>query len=281
MKTILITGATEGVGKATALALARQGHRLLLHGRNADKLRTVIADITADTNNPNLTPMVADFSSLIAVKQMADTIGRDYDRLDVLINNAGAMFSERQVSVDGFELNVAVNYFAPYLLTESLLSLLRATPNSRIVNLSSVGYKSAKPDFADFMAEKKYAMMGSYFNSKLYNLYYTLDLAERLKADGITVNAVHPGGVRTQLARDFRGPMKWLFSVMMPLFFITPEKGAETSVYVATSDEVAGMTGHYFTNRNPETLQAIGVSAENREKLRQLTRQHIGRFMRS
>lgn len=281
MKTILITGATEGVGKATAHALAQQGHRLLLHGRNADKLRAVIAGLTAATSNPNLMPVLADFSSLTAVKQMADGIVRDYDRLDVLINNAGAMFSERRVSADGFEMTLAVNYFAPYVLTETLLPLLKATPGSRIVILSSVGYKSAKPDFGDFMAEGNYAMMGDYFATKLYDLYYALDLAARLKSDGIVVNALNPGGVKTQLARDFKGPLKMLFSLMMPLFFSTPEKGAETSVHLATADAVWDVTGQYFVKKKPEVLKPIGTDVANRSKLRELTAQHIGRFLRS
>lgn len=126
MKTILITGATEGVGKATADALARQGHQLLLHGRNADKLNTVIASLRSATGNPNMVPVVADFASLASVSDMAATILGQHDRLDVLINNAGAMFSHRQVSQDGFELMIAVNYFAPYLLTEKLPFLMRS-----------------------------------------------------------------------------------------------------------------------------------------------------------
>lgn len=279
MKTILITGATEGVGKATAYALARQGHRLILHGRSADKLAAVLAGLKSATGNPHLEPILADFSSLAAVNTMAGTLLGQYDRLDVLINNAGAMFSGRQVSQDGFERMVAVNYFAPYLLTEKLLPLLRVTPGSRIVNLSSVGYKSAKPDFDDFMAERQYDMQRDYFNSKLYGLYHTLDLAERLKADGITVNAVHPGGVRTQLARDFKGGMKFLFNLLMPLLFISPEKGAETSVYAATADEVAGVTGQYFVRKKPEKLLPIGTDAGNRERLRTLTHQYLTPYL--
>ncbi|MBO0931917.1 SDR family NAD(P)-dependent oxidoreductase [Fibrella aquatilis] len=279
MKTILITGATEGVGKATALALAQQGHRLILHGRNADKLNTVISELKATTSNARLEPIVADFSSLEAVTAMAQTLLDTYDRLDVLINNAGAMFSHRQVSQDGFEQMVTINYLAPYLLTEKLLPLLRATPNSRIVNVSSVGYKSAKPNFDDFMAEQHYNMQRDYFNSKLYGLYHTLDLAEQLKTDGITVNAVHPGGVQTQLARDFKGGMKFLFNLMMPLFFVSPEKGAETSVYVATNDEVAGLTGQYFVKKKPEKLLPIGTDSANRARLRTLTWQYLAPYL--
>ncbi|AQG81544.1 SDR family oxidoreductase [Spirosoma montaniterrae] len=279
MKTILITGATEGVGKATAHALAGQGHRLILHGRNAGKLKATLAELKAATGNPNLTTLVADLSSLNAVRQLADTIRRDYNQIDVLINNAGAMFSQRTVSSDGFEMMIAVNYFATVVLTENLLPLLKATPGSRIVILSSVGYKQAKPNFDDFFAERNYAMQRDYFNSKLYCLYYALDLAERLRNSGVTVNAVHPGGVRTQLARDFKGPMKWLFSAMMPLFFVSPEQGAETSVYVATAPELNTVTGRYFTKRSEETLKPIGTNAAYRQKLWALTEQYIGQFL--
>lgn len=279
MKTMLITGATEGVGKATARALAQQGHRLILHGRNTDKLNAVVAEIKAATGNANLHPIVADFTSLAAVRQMADTIRQEYDHLDVLINNAAAMFSSRTVSADGFERMIAVNYFAVYVLTENLLPLLKAAPSARIVMLSSVGYKSAKPNFDDFFAERSYAMQRDYFNSKLYDLYYALDLAERLRPDGIVVNAVHPGGVRTQLARDFRGPMRVLFNLMMPLLFIPPERGAETSVYVATAPELTNVTGKYFVKKQEETLTPIGTDPTNRERLRVLTKQYVGQYV--
>lgn len=275
MKTILITGATEGVGKATAQALAAQGHRLILHGRNAEKLQTVVMDLKAATGNPNLAPVLADFASLTEVRALAETIRRDYDRLDVLINNAAAMFSERRVSRDGYEAMIAVNYLAMVVLTENILPLLRATPDARIVILSSVGYRSAKPNFDDFLVEQGYRMQRDYFNSKLYGLYYALDLAERLKPEGITVNAVHPGGVRTQLARDFKGPIKLLFDLMMPLFFVSPERGAETSVYLATAPEVAGVTGRYFVKKKEEALRPIGTDAGNRATLRARTAAYL------
>ncbi len=272
MKNIVITGATEGVGKATALALAALPDiHLILHGRNEIKLKAVRAAIGEKHPRTEVDFLVADFSSLAQVRQMAQQVRSRYSHLDVLINNAGSMFAERGETADGFERNFGINYLAPTLLTDLLLDTLTATPGARIVNLSSVGYKSAKPDFENLQANGNYGMMPAYFNSKLFNLYYTLTLAERLGGGGVTVNAVHPGGVRTQLARDFKGPIKFLFSIMMPLFFISPEKGAETSVYVATSPDVQGMTGKYFTKRKPETLTSIGTNMENRRKLNELT----------
>lgn len=266
-KVVLITGATEGVGKATAAALAQQGYQVVLHGRNEAKTKAVQQEIISQTGNKRVDYLLADFSSLKEVQHLAQTFREKYPRLDVLINNAAAMFSERQVSQDGFEMMFAVNYLATYLLTELLLPLITATPDSRIIILSSVGYKSAKPDLEDLQATQKYNMQNDYFNSKLYCLYYALDLAQRLKNTGTTVNAVHPGGVRTQLARDFKGGMKILFSVMMPLFFISPEKGAETSVYVATSLALKGVTGKYFTAKKVENLKPIGQDADKRQLL--------------
>ncbi len=275
-KIALVTGATEGVGKATAIGLARLGYRVILHGRNAEKARAAQVEVIEKSGNTAVDVMLADFASLDAVRQLARTVSQTYPRLDVLVNNAAGMFAERQTSQDGFEMNLAVNHLAPFLLTHLLLDSLKAAPAARVVNVSSSGYKQAKPDFADLQAERGYAMQAVYFNSKLFTLYFTLGLAERLRGTGVTVNAVHPGGVRTQLARDFRGPMKWLFAVMMPLFFISPEKGAETSVFAATAPELDGVTGRYFTKKKEEPLQPIGLDAENRRRLWEISEKLVG-----
>lgn len=268
-KLVLITGATEGIGKATAIGIARQpGYRVVMHGRNEAKARAAIEEVKRESGSVAVEYLIADFSSLAGVQQLADAVLSRYGRLDVLINNAAGMFADRQLTADGLEMNFAVNYLAMYRLTYALLPLLKQTPNARIINLSSVGYKQAKPNFNDLQAERGYTMMPVYFNSKLFCLYFTLDLAEELKDLGITVNAVHPGGVQTQLARDFKGPIKWMFAVMMPLFFVSPEKGAESSVYLATSPEVADVTGTYFVKKKPEALLPIGENRANRTQLR-------------
>jgi NAD(P)-dependent dehydrogenase (short-subunit alcohol dehydrogenase family) len=275
-KIALITGATEGVGKATAVGLAQRGYRVLLHGRNPEKARAAQAEVIATSGNAAVDVVLADFASLDAVRQLAGEVSQTYPRLDVLVNNAAGMFAERQTSADGLEMNLAVNHLAPFLLTHLLLDSLKAAPAARIVNVSSSGYKQAKPDFTDLQAERGYAMQSVYFNSKLFTLYFTLDLAERLRGTGITVNAVHPGVVRTQLARDFRGPMKWLFAVMMPLFFISPEKGAETSVFAATAPELDGVTGRYFTKKKEEAIRPIGLDAVNRRELWERSEKLVG-----
>jgi NAD(P)-dependent dehydrogenase (short-subunit alcohol dehydrogenase family) len=273
IKTVLITGATEGLGRATAMALAKQHTRLFLHGRNQAKLADVLAAAISAGAAPGTRTFIADFNELGLVRRLANEVTAATEQLDVLVNNAAAMFSTRRVTSDGFEANFGINFLAPTLLTLMLLPRLLACPGSRIVNLSSVGYKQAKPNFEDLQAETGYSMQGAYFTSKLFNLYTTLALAERLPTGTTTVNAAHPGGVRTQLARDFKGPMKWIFAAMMPLLFISPEKGAATSVYLATDPEVDGVTGQYFVKCKSEALTEIGKDRARREQLWKLLMQ--------
>jgi retinol dehydrogenase 12 len=266
IKTVLITGATEGLGRATALALAKQNTRLFLHGRNQAKLAEVLAAAISAGAAPGTRTFIADFNELGQVRQLANDVTAATEKLDVLINNAAAMFSTRRVTSDGFEANFGINCLATTLLTLMLLPQLLARPGSRIVNLSSVSYKQAKPNFDDLQAETGYSMQGAYFTSKLFNLYTTLALAERLPAGTTTVNAAHPGGVKTQLARDFKGSMKWIFAVLMPVPFISPEKGAAASVYLATDPEVDGVTGQYFVKCEPEALTEMGKDRARREQ---------------
>jgi NAD(P)-dependent dehydrogenase (short-subunit alcohol dehydrogenase family) len=262
-RTMLITGATEGIGQATALALAAKGHRLIVHGRNPDKAARVLDEARRRGAHAESTVVLADFDSLEAVSALAEQVGPLAP--DVVINNAAAMFSTRRTTRDGFEANWGVNVLAPSLLTLKLLAGLKTRPGARIVNLSSVGYQQARPDFDDLQSERAYSMQAAYFTSKLFNLYFTLELAQRL-GPAVTVNAVHPGGVQTQLARDFRGPMKWLFALMMPVFFSSPEKGAETSVFLADDASVASTTGQYFVKRTAEALKPIGTNADHRAR---------------
>jgi retinol dehydrogenase 12 len=243
---------------------------LLLHGRNEKKLAEILAETRSAGAAAGSRSFMADFNSLAQVSQLASEVADVSGELDVLINNAAAMFANRQVTHDGLEANFGINCVSPTLLTLSLLPKLAARSGSRIVNLSSVGYKQAKPNFSDLQAETGYSMQSAYFTSKLFNLYTTLALAERLQPGTTTVNAAHPGGVKTQLARDFQGPMKWMFAIMMPLFFVSPEKGAQTSVFLATDPSVAGATGRYFVKCEPEALTPIGMDHERREQLWQL-----------
>jgi NAD(P)-dependent dehydrogenase (short-subunit alcohol dehydrogenase family) len=274
MATVLITGATEGLGLASAKALAGRGHALILHGRDPAKLEAARASVLAGVPSAPIALERADFADLAQVRALAGRLkGR---AIDVVLNNAAAMFGERVETRDGFEAHFGVNHLAPALLTFELLPELRQRPGSRVVFVSSVGYKSAQPDFDDLQSARRYAMQRAYFNSKLYNLWLALALAERLGPGGTTVNAAHPGGVKTGLARDFRGPMKAVFAVMMPLFFVSPERGARTQVFLCDDPSVAKVTGRYFVNSAPEALAPCGADRARRERLYAHTLELLG-----
>lgn len=233
-QTILITGATDGIGKLAALKLAKQKARLIIHGRNKEKLAEVVSELSSESGNDNIESVTADLSSLEEVKKMGEYVNSSYSALDVLINNAGVGYSDPRYSRDGYELRFAVNYLAPFVLTQSLLPLLIKSAPSRIVNVSSVGQH--KLNFDDIMMEKDFNSARAYSQSKLALIMYTFELAERIKEKNITVNALHPGTLLdTNMVRN-AGITPWG----------EPETGAGAEVYLAVSDELDGVTGKYF-----------------------------------
>jgi len=236
-KTALVTGATDGLGKLVAIKLAENGARVLIHGRNRAKGEATLAGLRAATGNPNLDFYCADLAELAQVRDLAMNVTNAHKRLDILINNAGVgLFADgdRQLSCDGLELHFQVNYLAPFLLTELLLPLIRASAPARIVNVSSRG--QAPIDFNDVMLEGAYSPMQAYCQSKLAQIMFTIDHSEKLKETGVTVTALHPG--------------TWLNTNMVLDSGITPqtpvEEGVEAIYRLATSPEVEGQTGVYF-----------------------------------
>src|SRR5215207_6225037 len=201
-KIILITGATNGIGKAAALELAKQGNTVVIVGRNPAKTQATVEEIKQQSGNSAVEGLIADLSSLADVRRLADEFRQRHSRLDVLINNAGALFAERELTVDGYEMTFAVNHLAYFLLTNLLLDLLKASAPARIVNVASDAHKGMKINFDDLQLEKNYGgMMGpAYGQSKLANILFTYELARRLAGTGVTVNALHPGLVRTGFA---------------------------------------------------------------------------------
>jgi len=247
-KICLITGGTNGIGKSTALGLARWGATVVIVGRNASKTARVVSEIKSATATSNVTALLADLSSLNDVRRLAGEFKSEYAQLHVLINNAGAVFLKRQLSVDGFEMTFAVNHLAHFLLTNLLIDMIKASAPARIVVVSSAAHTRGRIDFENLQGERHYGGMEAYGNSKLANLLFTIELARRLKGTGVTVNALHPGFVNTGFAKNNGALVATVFGAVAPLIARPPEKGAATSIYLALSPEVQSITGKYFSD---------------------------------
>ncbi|MEZ0368880.1 MAG: SDR family NAD(P)-dependent oxidoreductase [Candidatus Sericytochromatia bacterium] len=243
-KTILISGATSGIGQAAALALAREGHQLVLLARNPDRANATVKLIAEQTGNQQVEVIACDLASLASVRAAADTFCRRYSRLDVLINNAGGIRRERQLGSEGLEWTFTVNHLAPLLLVHLLLEPLAAA-RARVIQTVSAGERSGRIDFDNLNGERRYRMFAAYCNAKLAETMTTFVLAEKLREQGVTVNCVHPGVVRTRFGAGTGWFMQAMNSLVYP-FLLSPEKGAQTLVYLATSPEVEGISGKYW-----------------------------------
>jgi retinol dehydrogenase 14 len=247
-KQVLITGATNGIGKSAALALARQGAHLALVARDASRGQATIQTIKNATGNPNLELYLADLSKQADVRRLAAEFSAKHQTLDVLLNNAGGVFDTRLETADGLEMTFALNHLAYFLLTNLLLETLKRTPNARIVNVASSAQGIGKLNFDDLQS-RKFSSFGAYSASKLANVVFTYTLARKLKGTGVTVNALHPGNVATGFGDNSKsGLMRFVYSVIKR-FSTTPEQGADTAVYLASSADVAGKTGGYYEKR--------------------------------
>lgn len=248
----LITGANSGIGKAAALGLARQGCRVVMVCRDTRRCEAARSDIVDQSGNPDVDLLMADLASQVSVRALAATVQKNYPKLEVLINNAGIGKAERVLSEEGLELTFAVNHLAPFLLTNLLLPTLKASAPARIINVSSVVHRWAYLDFDNLQGEQRYRMDSAYNQSKLANVFFTYELARRLRGTGITANSLEPGMTRTRFAREYRGFKKLMTRLWRP-FMKTPEQAAETILYLATSGEVEGVSGKHFVNKRPVT----------------------------
>ena len=250
-KVCLVTGATSGIGKVTATALAAQGATVIIAARNQEKAAETVHWIKSETANEAVDYLLADFSDLQQVCHLANEFKARYSRLDVLVNNAGSFFNTRRETPYGVEKTFLVNHLAPFLLTNLLLEMLQSSAPSRIVNVSSDGHKQGTMDFDDLGFQRGYFGMKAYGRSKLANVLFTYELARRLAGSEVTVNALHPGHVATDIWKtdfSFFGPvLKWT----MGLIALTPEQGADNTIYLASSAEVESVTGKYFVKREP------------------------------
>jgi NAD(P)-dependent dehydrogenase (short-subunit alcohol dehydrogenase family) len=262
----LITGATDGVGKITALELARKGFTVVVAARNADKAEALKLEIETSTTNNRTDYIVADLGSLGQVRQLAHTFRRRYSTLDVLVNNAGVLLPARTLTEDGFETMFQVNYLSPFLLTNLLLPELQQSEEGRIVNLSSSVYTIARFEPHNLQSEQHFSVPGTYAATKLLVLMFTEELARRLHATSVTANAVHPGIVRTRMMLHAPGALRLVSYLSLP-FSISPSEGARTSVYLASSPEVSGISGQYFTKSKRAVVKNTFDTAENRALL--------------
>jgi NAD(P)-dependent dehydrogenase (short-subunit alcohol dehydrogenase family) len=244
-KVCLITGATSGIGQAAALTLAKMGATVILAGRSEKRCQNSITKIKRETGNQNVDYLLADLSVQAQVRALAAEFKSRYERLDVLVNNAGAFYAFRQVSADGIEMTFAVNHLGYFLLTKLLLETLKASAPARIVNVASNSHLGEHLDFDNLELKRGYWAVRAYGRSKLANLYFTYELARRLEGTGVTVNAMHPGFVRTNMGAN-NGWLVRLFLPLVHLSSLTPEQGARTAVYLASSPEVEGVTGKFF-----------------------------------
>lgn len=264
---ILVTGATDGLGKRVALELAVRGATVLVHGRDRGRCEATLGEIRKETGGEGLRCYLADFSSLGEVRGLARRILADHDRLDGLVNNAGVIVPARRESEDGVELTFAVNYLAPFLLTNLLVPLLRDSAPARVVNVASAGQSPV--NFGDVMLERVYDPMRAYTQSKLAQVIFTFSVAERLSGTGVSANALHPASLMdTKMVRETFGYAT-----------STVEEGAEATVRLAASPQAERVTGRYFDGRREARANSQAYDAEARKRLWILSEELCGRFL--
>lgn len=272
-QTILITGATSGIGKETAIQLAKTGAKIVFNARNEERGATALKDIISASGNDSVSFEVCNLSSFASIRTFANAIAEQYEHLDVLINNAGVWEDSRAISQDGIERTWAVNHLAPFLLTNLLLPLLKKAEGARIVTVSSALHPRGVIQFDNLELATDYSAMKAYANSKLANILFTRELAKRLSGTDITANCLHPGVISTSLARDANIFMRMFFKIIGK----KASKGAETSVYLAISPEVEGVTGEYFQDSAPFKSASASKDMEVAAQLWTVSEQMCGR----
>jgi NAD(P)-dependent dehydrogenase (short-subunit alcohol dehydrogenase family) len=266
-KTVLITGGNQGIGKATALALAERGARVVLVARNPERGQAAVAEIQAATGSSEVELIVADLSSVAQVKKAAEEFKARHARLDVLVNNAGVVVPTRRTTVDGFEETFAINHLAAFVLTRELLEVLYAAGHARIVCVSSEAHRHARMKWEDLhFAHNSYSQWRAYGQSKLANVLFTYELARRVDKRKITANVLHPGVIASGFGQTYGGPTAFFVKLARP-FFASPAEGAKTSVFLASAGEVEGVTGKYFSKSREQPSNCVSYCAASQKKL--------------
>jgi NAD(P)-dependent dehydrogenase (short-subunit alcohol dehydrogenase family) len=276
-KVCLVTGATSGIGRATTMALAKLGATIVLVGRNLEKSKRLYDQIRRSNSSVQVDYLIADLSSQHDIFQLTAKFKQQYEKLDLLVNNAGAKFISRLASVDGYEMTFALNHIAYFLLTNLLLDRLKAAGNARILNISSGAHGGHCINFDDLQNAKEYVGKVAYGQSKLANILFTYELARRLNGIDITAHALAPGGVITNFCRN-NGWISWGKHVLAHILarnLIGPGKAAEAVVYLACSKEVGGITGKYYYNKTPVNSSAASYDVESAKRLWEMSKMLI------
>lgn len=271
-KICLVTGGNAGIGKATALGLAQLGATVVIVARARERGETAVADIQRAAERTDVGLLLADLSSQEQIRQLAEEFGREYGRLDVLVNNAGIIPQSRQLSEDGLEMQFAVNHMAYFLLTHLLLDMLKNSTPSRIINVSSMVHGWSTLDFDDLQNEKSYQPTRVYAQTKLMNVLFTYELARRLAGSGVTANCLHPGVIGTRLNAHYAGRIQSGDASLSELM-----RGAATSIYLASSPEVADVTGRYFVDSEERRSTAVSYDEAIAQKLWEISVDLIGK----
>jgi NAD(P)-dependent dehydrogenase (short-subunit alcohol dehydrogenase family) len=266
-KVALITGATSGIGMATAAGLAKQGAIVALVARNQEKGLAVRDQIRAQSGNPQVEVLMADLSSQQSTRALAASFQERYTRLDVLMNNAGGIFFQRETTVDGLELTFALDHLAYFLLTNLLLDMLKASAPARVINVSSGAEASATIAFDDLQAERRYDPFPVYAQAKLANMLFTYELARRLEGTGVTVNAVRPGPVATNFGGSGGSWLNRIFPLIFRVIGKSPEEAAETAIMLASAPELAGVSGKAFYDRREQQTSARARDVASQRRL--------------
>jgi retinol dehydrogenase 12 len=274
-KICLVTGATLGIGFATALGLARLGAHVVMVGRDAARTKAAAERIRRDAGADGPDFLIADLSSPDEVRQLAHDFKERYPRLDVLVNNAGGIFTKREVTAAGIERTWALNHLAYVVLTLELLDLLKASAPARIVNVASELHKRGRMDFGGLQGEQGYNGLRAYNQSKLANVLFTCALARRLEGTGVTANCLHPGVIASGFGHEASGPVKIGLTLIRP-FLASPDKGAKTSIYLASSPEVEGVNGLYFKKCRPSQPSPLSADVELQERLWEISLRQTG-----
>jgi retinol dehydrogenase-12 len=276
-KIVMVTGATNGIGLESAKVLAAMGATIVGVGRNPQKCTDAAAQITQVTGNSKVEFLVADLSVQVQVRQLAETFKQKYQRLDVLLNNAGAFFAKREESLEGIEMTWALNHLNYFLLTDLLLDVLKVSAPARIVNVSSGAHTGAKRiNFEDVEFKAGFSGWSAYGHSKLANVMFTYELARRLDGTKVTATVLHPGFVATGFGHNNGGVMRSGMAIMQKIIAKKPEQGAETSVFLASSPAVEGVTGKYFSSKKETKSSAVSYDVAAQQHLWELSEQMVG-----